>query len=87
LDKSNSTRAIAFKGGGELVAAHLGDVNGTAVRTLKLPTVPAGNPERLLLWAEIVSGQELKSTGELRTLDIGELRQRRQRLLKLGGPL
>jgi WD40 repeat protein len=46
----------------------------------------AGEPERIELWAQVLTGMELDEGGFARTLDAGTWQQRRRRLAELGGP-
>jgi hypothetical protein len=45
-----------------------------------------GNPERLLLWVQVITGTELDESGQVRVLDAATWQERRQQLDKLGGP-
>jgi hypothetical protein len=45
-----------------------------------------GDPERILLWAQVITGLELDEYGGTRGLDAAAWEQRRQRLQELGGP-
>ena len=45
-----------------------------------------GDPERITLWVEVLTGFEFDSEGSLDVLDAQCWRQRRARLSKLGGP-
>jgi len=44
-----------------------------------------GEPERVMLWAQVVTGMELDDNGTVRWLDAPTWEERRQRLEKLGG--
>jgi hypothetical protein len=46
----------------------------------------AGEPERIELWAQVLTGMELDEGGFARTLDADTWQQRRKRLAELGGP-
>jgi WD40 repeat protein len=50
------------------------------------PWLIEGDPERILLWAQVITGLELDEYGGTRGLDAATWEQRRQRLQKLGGP-
>jgi hypothetical protein len=49
------------------------------------PGVAQGGVERIVLWAQVVTGMELDAEGVAQTLSVDEWRQRRQRLESLGG--
>ena len=44
------------------------------------------DPERIILWVEVLTGFELDSEGSLIGLDADSWKQRRARLSELGGP-
>jgi hypothetical protein len=46
-----------------------------------------GAPERVLLWAQVITGLELDERSVTRMLDAATWARRRQRLQELGGPL
>jgi len=46
----------------------------------------AGDPERIRLWAQVITGMETDDYGTIRVLDAAAWQDRRQRLQKLGGP-
>jgi WD40 repeat protein len=46
----------------------------------------AGEPDQIVLWAEVVTGLELAPNGTARPLDAKAWRERRDRLQQLGGP-
>jgi WD40 repeat protein len=72
---------VAFSPDGKTV---LGSWDKTA-RLWRLPRV-LGDPERVALWARLVTGIDLDEHGEPVPLGAAEWHQRRQRLEKLGGP-
>jgi WD40 repeat protein len=49
-------------------------------------TVESGEPERIELWAQVLTGMELDEGGFARALDADTWQQRRKRLAELGGP-
>ena len=53
-----------------------------------LPERPGGqgDPERILLWTQVITGAELDEYGQVRILDANTWQQRRRRLQELGGP-
>jgi WD40 repeat protein len=52
----------------------------------RVPTPLQGDPERIRLWVEVNTGQALDEGGAVLELDETSLRERWQRLQKLGGP-
>ena len=46
----------------------------------------ADDPERIALWAQVITGIEADEHGNARVLDAATWQQRRQRLQELGGP-
>jgi WD40 repeat protein len=74
--------AVAFSPDGKTVLT--GSWDKTA-RLWRLPRI-AGDPERVALWAQVVTGIDLDEHGEPVTLGAAEWHQRRQRLENLGGP-
>jgi hypothetical protein len=61
-------------------------VSDTAALLWRVPRPVDGDPERLVLWAQVITGLELDERGDVRVLDAATWGQRRQRLLALGGP-
>ena len=55
-------------------------------RIWKVPQLPPGSPEHIVLWSEVRTGLTLDERGDVRVLGAAEWQQRRQRLQKLGGP-
>ncbi len=45
-----------------------------------------GDPERIEVWVQVITGMELDAGGAVRVLDAAEWHQRKQRLEELGGP-
>ena len=45
-----------------------------------------GDPERILLWTQVITGCEVDELTAVRVLDAATWQQRRQRLQELGGP-
>ena len=44
------------------------------------------DPERIALWAQVITGMEADEHGNARVLNAAEWHERRERLEKLGGP-
>jgi WD40 repeat protein/serine/threonine protein kinase len=59
---------------------------GATVRLWPAPRRVEGDPERILLWVQVVTGMELNESGAVQVLDAATWGQRRQRLQELGGP-
>jgi WD40 repeat protein len=75
--------AVAFSPDGKIV------LTGSDDKTARLWNVPRpieGDPKRILLWAQVITGLELDEYGGTRGLDAPTWEQRRQRLQELGGP-
>jgi hypothetical protein len=51
-----------------------------------VPTPIGGDPHRIVLWVQVITGLELDEYGGTRVLDASEWEQRLQRLQELGGP-
>jgi WD40 repeat protein len=61
--------------------------SGNEARLWELPAPLAGDRERVALWAQVTTGQELDAeTGEVRALDAAAWQERKRRLDELGGP-
>jgi WD40 repeat protein len=52
----------------------------------KLPVTLSGDVERLVLWAQVLTGQELDANEMAQVLDATTWQERRRRLEELGGP-
>ncbi|HKB39130.1 MAG TPA: hypothetical protein VKD72_22010, partial [Gemmataceae bacterium] len=63
----------------------LGWTNGSA-RFWAVPEAMQGNPERLRLWAQVVTGMELDDYGALRVLDAKTWQERHRRLRAIANP-
>jgi WD40 repeat protein/tRNA A-37 threonylcarbamoyl transferase component Bud32 len=64
-------------------------LTGSMDQTARLWTVPRpvqGDVDRIHLWTQVITGQELDVDGVVRTLDARTWQERRGRLDKLGGP-
>lgn len=55
-------------------------------RLWKVPQPMRGDPERILLWTQVITGLEVDALTAVRVLDAATWQQRRQRLQELGGP-
>ena len=75
--------AVALSADGK--TALTGSRDRTA-RIWKIPQPLRGDPQRILLWAQVITGLEADERGDIRMLDAATWQQRRQRLQDLGGP-
>jgi hypothetical protein len=67
-------------------ATYLASNGATTVCGLKVPARLEGDTERLVLWAQVLTGLEMDAKGTIGVLDGVKWNERRQRLEKLGGP-
>ncbi len=75
-------RPVAFTSDGQRMAA--GDTDGRIV--IWEPPLPIeGDPERIRLWVETLTGMELDSAGTIRALSADEISERLRRLQEVGG--
>jgi WD40 repeat protein len=56
-----------------------------AVQLWKVPRPVRGEPDRIALWTQVITGLELDEHGNGRVLDAAEWQKRREQLEKLGG--
>jgi WD40 repeat protein/tRNA A-37 threonylcarbamoyl transferase component Bud32 len=82
LQHQGPVRAVALSADGK--TALTGSHDKTA-RLWKLPRLP-DNPQRIVLWAQVLTGIEADDFGNARGLDPATWHERRARLEKLGGP-
>jgi hypothetical protein len=64
-------------------------VTGSEDKTARLWQIPepaVGDPERITLWVQVITGLELDDNGAVHRLDADTWKQRRQQLRGLGGP-
>ncbi|MFQ5735200.1 MAG: hypothetical protein ACE5KM_24980, partial [Planctomycetaceae bacterium] len=54
-------------------------------RLWKVPAPVQAEPERLILWVQVITGMELDESGVVRLLDAKQWHDRQQRLEQLGG--
>ena len=55
-------------------------------RLWQVPQPMRGDPERIMLWAQVLTGIEVDELTVVHVLDAATWQQRRQRLQELGGP-
>jgi WD40 repeat protein/serine/threonine protein kinase len=58
-----------------------------AIRRWEVPAPLPGDPDRIILWSQVITGLELDANGGFRWLDPRSWQERRQRLAAVGGPL
>jgi WD40 repeat protein/tetratricopeptide (TPR) repeat protein len=75
-------KSLAFTGDGTSALA----ATVFQVDRWEVPPPPAGEPARLVLWAEVMTGRYLDATGVGVWLSPQDWNERRQRLLAQGGP-
>jgi hypothetical protein len=64
-------------------------LTGSHDKTARLWNVPQplrGEPERIMLWTQVITGLEVDELTTVRFLDAATWQERRDRLQKLGGP-
>jgi WD40 repeat protein len=83
LQHQGDVWAVAFSPDGKTVLT--GSHDGTA-RLWTIPMPIAGSPERLSLWVQVLTCQELDEHGAVLVLDADAWQDRRRRLDELGGP-
>jgi WD40 repeat protein/tRNA A-37 threonylcarbamoyl transferase component Bud32 len=82
LRQAGIITAVAFSPDQETLAI----ASEQAVRVLKLPAPVGGEPGRIALWSNVVTGMEIGERGGVVVLDAKTWRERRIRLEELGGP-
>ena len=83
LEHPGRVRAVVFSPDGKKIATACGD---NTARLWELPAPVQGDLERIVLWAQVVTGMKLDSDGVIQVLDGDTWHQLRQRLDELGGP-
>ena len=83
LQHPGRVRAVVFSPDGKKIATACGD---NTARLWELPAPVQGDLERIVLWAQVVTGMKLDSDGVIQVLDGDTWHQLRQRLDTLGGP-
>jgi eukaryotic-like serine/threonine-protein kinase len=82
LQHQDAVWAVAFSPDGKTV---LTGSNDSTARLWRAPRSIEGDPERILLWTQLLTGAELDEYGQARALDANTWQQRRQQLENLGG--
>jgi WD40 repeat protein/predicted Ser/Thr protein kinase len=83
LRQKLEVRAVAFNPDGKTILA--GSLDGT-VRQWEMAAPLQGDAERIVLWAQVITGKELGPYGDALWLDAETWHQRKQRLHEVGGP-
>ena len=79
----DQVRAVAFHPDGRSLLS--GSFDGTA-RFSKAPVAVLGGVERVELWVQLITGKELDAGGAVMSIGAETWRERRRRLMELGGP-
>jgi WD40 repeat protein len=82
LEDRGSVTAMVFSPDGKTFAT----ASDKTVHIWKVPTPVEGEPQRLALWTQVVSGMEIDEHRAVRVLDAKTWQERRRRLEQLGGP-
>jgi eukaryotic-like serine/threonine-protein kinase len=83
LQHPGRVRAVVFSPDGKKIATACGD---NTARLWELPAPVQGDLERIVLWAEVVTGMKLDADAVIQVLGGDKWQQLRQRLDELGGP-
>ncbi len=83
LQHQDKVTGVALSADGKMALA----VAGKTSRYWRVPQPIRGNPERIMLWAQVITGLEVDELTAVRFLDAATWQQRRKRLQELGGPL
>jgi WD40 repeat protein len=84
LERQVFGHRVALSADGKI--ALTGSSYDKTARVWHVPQLLAGDPERIRLWAQVITGMETDDYGTIRVLDAATWQDRRQRLQKLGGP-
>jgi WD40 repeat protein/serine/threonine protein kinase len=85
LWRSAMVLAVAFDGS-SILTQTAGSIMYTPELRQDVRLTVAGDPERIELWVQVLTGMELDEGGFARTLDADTWQARRKRLAELGGP-
>ena len=83
------TVALSADGKTALTGSYALSSDGITDKTARIWKVPQpirGDPERIMLWTQVITGLEVDELMAVRVLDAATWQQRRQRLQELGGP-
>jgi len=83
LKHQDEVHSVALSADGK--TALTGSYDETA-RLWHVPQSLRGDPERIMLWTQVITGLEVDELTVVRVLDAATWQQRRQRLQELGGP-
>ena len=83
LQHQNKVVAVALSADGKTALTASGD---KTARLWHVPQPLRGDPERILLWTQVITGLEVDELTAVRVLDANTWQQRTDRLQKLGGP-
>jgi eukaryotic-like serine/threonine-protein kinase len=82
LQHHDKVMAVALSGDGKTALTGAGNTS----RLWHLPQPLRGDPERIMLWTQVITGLEVDELTAVRVLDAKTWQERRDRLQKLGGP-
>jgi WD40 repeat protein/serine/threonine protein kinase len=83
LQHRDMVKAVALSADGKTALTGSAD---KAARLWRVPQSLVGAPERIRVWAQVISGLEVDENGTAHVLDAASWLERRQCLEKLGGP-
>jgi WD40 repeat protein len=83
LQNQDAVVAVALSADGKTA---LTGSNDNTARLWKVPQPLHADPERIMLWTQVITGIEVDELTAVRVLDSATWQQRRQRLQELGGP-
>ena len=84
MEHQGAVSAVAFSPDGKTVLTGSGD---NTARLWRAPTEIAGEPRRIALWTEVITGIEfLNESNGTQVLDAKTWEDRRRQLNALGGP-
>jgi WD40 repeat protein len=88
LRHGDAVRDVGFSSDGEtiLTVNDSIDTSHQIARFWKVPRPVEGNPERLAVWVQVITGLELDADGMIHCLDAEKWSRLTERLVELGGP-
>ena len=83
LQHQDGVFAVALSADGKTALTRSRD---KTARLWHVPQPIRGDPERIMLWTQVITGLEVDELTAVRVLDAATRQQRHQRLQELGGP-
>ena len=83
LPHQGAVRAVALSADGKTALTGCDD---KTARLWKVPQPMRGDPERIMLWTQVITGFEVDDLTAVHVLNAAAWQQRRQRMQELGGP-